>query len=64
MNGVKQEIEEFINSLPLRFREEAYDAFECWEDLSMKDVNKIECCYLEDILEEFTFYEKVQWGFI
>ncbi len=64
MNGVKQEIKEFINSLPLRFREEAYDVFECWEDLSMKDVNKIECYYLEDIMEEFTFYEKVQWGFI
>lgn len=64
MNGVKQEIKEFINSLPLRFREEAYDVFECWEDLSMKDVNKIECYYLEDIMAEFTLYEKIQWGFI
>lgn len=55
------ERQECIQSVPQRFREDAYDCLEYCEDF--KTLNKAWCYFLDDILQEMTKSEKEEYGF-
>ena len=63
---IEKEMFECVQSVPIRFREDALDIFCCKEDREMWNLNTIDkswSYFLEDIINEMTADEKEKYGF-
>ena len=58
---IGQEKFECIQSVPPRFRSDAFDCLEYSEDI--KTMDKSWCYFLDDIIQEMTDEERIKYGF-
>lgn len=65
-DDIGNEMFECVQSVPPRFRDDALDLFDFPDDRDMwdmKTVNKAWGYFLDDILQEMTEKEKIEYGF-